>query len=74
MNVLLLNGSPHPNGCTAAALQEMIGIFQEENVGTELIQVGRADIRGCVACGSCSFICPAKRLTSKPPDVLMKRA
>ena len=51
--VLLLNGSPHPNGCTAAALAEMIRVFEAEGVETELIQVGNKDIRGCIACGSC---------------------
>ena len=51
--VLLLNGSPHPNGCTAAALQEMIRVFEAEGVETELIHVGNKDIRGCIACGSC---------------------
>lgn len=51
--VLLLNGSPHPNGCTAAALQEMIRVFEAEGVETELIQAGNKDIRGCIACGSC---------------------
>ena len=51
--VLLLNGSPHPNGCTAAALQEMIRTFEAEGVETELIHVGNKDIRGCIACGSC---------------------
>ena len=51
--VLLLNGSPHPNGCTAAALREMISVFEAEGIETELIQVGGKDIRGCVACGSC---------------------
>ena len=51
--VLLLNGSPRPNGCTAAALREMISVFEAEGIETELIQVGNKDIRGCVACGSC---------------------
>ena len=51
--VLLLNGSPHPNGCTAAALQEMIRTFEAEGIETELIHVGNKDIRGCIACGSC---------------------
>ena len=51
--VLLLNGSPHPRGCTAAALAEMISVFQAEGVETELIHVGNKDIRGCIACGSC---------------------
>ena len=30
--ILLLNGSPHKNGCTAAALQEMITVFQQEGI------------------------------------------
>ena len=53
--VLLLNGSPHVHGCTAAALEEMIKVFEEEGVETELIQVGIKEIRGCVACGTCSL-------------------
>ncbi len=51
--VLLLNGSPHANGCTAAALKEMISVFEAEGIETELIQVGNKDIRGCVSCGFC---------------------
>ncbi len=51
--VLLLNGSPHPKGCTATALEEMIRVFEEEGVETELIQVGGKDIRGCISCGNC---------------------
>ena len=53
--VLLLNGSPHVHGCTATALDEMIKVFEEEGVETELIQVGVKDIRGCIACGTCSL-------------------
>ena len=53
--VLLLNGSPHVHGCTATALDEMIKVFEEEGVETELIQVGIKEIRGCVACGTCSL-------------------
>ena len=51
--VLLLNGSPHVNGCTATALDEMIRVFEAEGVQTELLQVGKERIRGCVSCGSC---------------------
>ena len=51
--VLLLNGSPHADGCTATALKEMISVFEKEGFETELIQVGNRDIRGCVSCGSC---------------------
>ncbi len=51
--VLLLNGSPRANGCTATALQEMAGVFEKEGIETEIIQVGNKDIRGCIACGRC---------------------
>ena len=51
--VLLLNGSPKAGGCTATALKEMITVFNEEGIDTEIIQVGNKDIRGCVSCGYC---------------------
>ena len=51
--VLLLNGSPHKNGCTATALNEMIKIFEAEGIETELIQVGSQAIRGCIGCNQC---------------------
>lgn len=54
MKVLLLNGSPRKDGNTSLALQEMVKIFAEEGIETELIQVGNKDIRGCVACNVCS--------------------
>ena len=54
--VLLLNGSAHQQGCTAAALDEMIRIFTAEGIETELIQVGTKDIRGCIACNKCHTV------------------
>ncbi len=53
MKVLMVNGSPHPNGNTAAALAEMQKVFEAEGVETVLLQIGNKAIRGCVACGSC---------------------
>ncbi len=51
--VLLLNGSAHQHGCTATALDEMIKVFNEEGIETELIQVGSKNIRGCISCNKC---------------------
>ena len=51
--VILLNGSPHPKGCTATALAEMIKVFEKEGIETEVIQVGGKNIRGCMSCNSC---------------------
>lgn len=53
MKVLMINGSPHKNGNTATALQEMEKIFLQEGVETEIVQVGNQAVRGCIACGSC---------------------
>lgn len=53
MKVLLFNGSPKLHGNTAFALEQMIEVFAENGVETELIQVGSKNIRGCIACDSC---------------------
>ena len=51
--VLLLNGSPRTNGCTARALKEIEETLRAEGIETEIIQVGREKIQGCKACGYC---------------------
>ena len=53
MKVLILNGSPHANGCTARALQEIIDTLHREGVETELLHIGKDAVHGCVACGYC---------------------
>lgn len=53
MKVLLINGSPNANGNTARSLEEMVKVFHEENIETEVIHVGNKEIRGCCACQSC---------------------
>ncbi len=53
MKVLLVNGSPHVKGNTRIALDEMIKIFNEENIETEIIHIGNKNIRGCIACMTC---------------------
>lgn len=56
MYVLMLNGSPHPNGVGATALNEMQKIFQKNDIQTEIINVGNKDIRGCIACRRCESL------------------
>lgn len=46
MKVLLLNGSPHPNGCTATALKEMIATFDAAGVETEQHMSDGSEISG----------------------------
>ena len=54
MKVMLINGSPHPQGNTFLALEEMRIIFAAEDIEAELVHVGNKAIRGCIACGSCA--------------------
>lgn len=56
MRVLILNGSPRPHGNTAAAIDEMVRVFDSLGVETEIVQVGGMTIRGCVACNACKRI------------------
>ena len=53
MKVLLINGSPHDNGCTYTALTEVAKALEEAGVETEILSIGKEDIRGCTACGGC---------------------
>lgn len=53
IKVLMLNGSPKPNGNTSIALREMEKIFKENGVEVETVTVGNKAIRGCVACNTC---------------------
>ena len=50
MKVLMINGSPRVNGNTSIALNEMDKIFKENDIETEIVQIGNKDIRGCIAC------------------------
>lgn len=54
MKVLILNGSPRLNGCTARALEKVSKTLNEEGIETETIVVGNKDVRGCIACNSCA--------------------
>jgi multimeric flavodoxin WrbA len=53
MKVLLLNGSPRPQGNTALALQTAAEALEAEGIETELTQCGQLALHGCLACGGC---------------------
>ncbi len=53
MKVLLLNGSPNEKGCTYTALIEVAETLEQQGIETEIMQTGKALVRGCTACGSC---------------------
>lgn len=54
MKVLLVNGSPHKNGCTFTALNEVEKALSEDGIDTELYWIGKEAISGCTACGACA--------------------
>ncbi|MFH0862882.1 MAG: flavodoxin family protein [Candidatus Altiarchaeota archaeon] len=54
MNVLLVNGSPHPNGCTYTALEEVSKTLNAGGIETQIFQIGTKPLAGCIACKSCA--------------------
>lgn len=54
MNVLLINGSPHKEGCTNRALREVSESLNKEGINTEILHIGNKAIHGCIACGKCA--------------------
>lgn len=53
MQVLLINGSPHKNGCTYTALCEVEKQLHKNGIETELFHIGNQPVRGCIDCKSC---------------------
>ncbi len=53
MKILVVNGSPHTNGCTYTALCEVAAALEAEGIETELFQVGTKPVSGCLGCGAC---------------------
>lgn len=56
MKVVLLNGSPHPKGCTYTVLYEVARGLSESGVEAEILQIGREEIPGCKGCFACRKI------------------
>jgi multimeric flavodoxin WrbA len=53
MKVLLINGSPHREGCTYTALMEIATTLEKNGVGAEIQWLGLDAISGCRGCGAC---------------------
>jgi len=53
MKVLLINGSPKDKGNTFTALSEVAKTLGEEGIDTEIINIGKKAVQGCIACGMC---------------------
>lgn len=53
MKVLLVNGSPHKEGCTYTALCEVAETLKKEKIETEIFWIGNQPVGGCIACLKC---------------------
>ena len=54
MKVLMVNGSPHKEGCTYTALKEVAGALEKYGIESEIFWVGNGEIAGCIGCGACA--------------------
>ena len=54
MKVLMLNGSPHPKGCTFTALSTVAAQLEKNGVETQMLQLGTKPIQCCIGCGKCN--------------------
>lgn len=53
MKVILVNGSPHKQGCTYTALTEIKKTLEKNGIETEEFWLGNKPTAGCIGCGSC---------------------
>ncbi|MGI6217971.1 MAG: flavodoxin family protein, partial [Coriobacteriales bacterium] len=53
MRVLLVNGSPHENGCTHEALRVVGDALEKDGVDTEEFWIQNKPIAGCIGCLKC---------------------
>ena len=53
MKVLLVNGSPHKNGCTHTALCEVGRALNRNEIDTDIFWIGVKPIAGCTGCHAC---------------------
>lgn len=50
---MLVNGSPHHEGCTYTALQEVARALNADGIETKNFWIGIRPISGCLSCGNC---------------------
>ena len=53
MKVLLINGSPHREGCTYTALCEVSSSLNQNGIDTDVFWIGNPPFSGCIACHQC---------------------
>ncbi|MGD1819127.1 MAG: flavodoxin family protein [Pleomorphochaeta sp.] len=54
MNIMLINGSPHHNGCTNAALDVISETLKSEGIDSTIFWIENKPLSGCLGCGKCA--------------------
>lgn len=54
--ILLLNGSPHTDGCVFTALSEIQAQLAKHGIAGEIVSIGNSPVRGCIACRACKTL------------------
>ena len=49
----MINGSPHKQGNTFIALNEIAKQLEKQGIDSEIVHIGNKAVRGCIACGKC---------------------
>lgn len=52
--VLLINGSPHQEGCTFTALAEIERALKKHGIESDFLYLGKKPLAGCTDCGVCA--------------------
>lgn len=53
MKVILVNGSPHKEGCTYTALEEAANELNKNGIDSDIFWIGNKPLSGCIACKGC---------------------
>ena len=56
MKVVAINGSPRKNGNTFLLINEVFKVLEEQEIETEIVQLGNKPVHGCTACMKCKEI------------------
>ena len=70
MRVVAFNCSPRKKGNTATMIQVVLEELEKEGISTELVQVGKKKIRGCIACYQCREKKDSRCHAGKEGDIL----
>ncbi len=54
MKIVLISGSPKPNGNTALLMQECAKVIEERGVEAEIVSFAGMKIESCIGCGKCA--------------------